>query len=139
MDQFDDLFGPPNIQGPLSRKNIGFRHGRLNAIFDNAEIFMNDVHDIQKLALVFMNPFGVNVKQGIGIDFQARGLINDFLQVFLVGLFDFRKLVLKCRVIRKWLQALEGGLVRDPFAANGLVFNKSARSGLAFWSHLRCE
>ena len=70
---------------------------------------MNDVHDIQKLPLVFMNPLGVNIKQGIGIDFQARGLINDFLQVFLVGLFDFSKPVLKRRVTPQRVPGAEGG------------------------------
>ena len=67
------------------------------------------MHDIQKLSLVFMNSFGVDVEQGIGIDFQARGLINDFSQVLLVGLFDFSKPVLKRRVVCKWLQALKAG------------------------------
>lgn len=55
---------PPEDEGP--RRKIEIRIG-LQALIER-----NDVQDIEVLTLVLMDPFGLNVEHGLGIDLRGR-------------------------------------------------------------------
>jgi hypothetical protein len=48
---------------------------------------MDDVHHVEQLTFVFMDPFDLDVKQGVDIDRDPTGTSNQTGQGLFVGLF----------------------------------------------------
>ena len=89
------------LEGPVA----GYR-GRL--IFDETEISVDDVEQIQRLAFVFMNTLDLDIKERIGGHVNAGGLGNTLGQAHFIGSFHVHKRLLKRRVLRLVLEIPEG-------------------------------
>ena len=65
MDQLDNLLGRsiPGRCFPGKKKDLGRR--RRGPVIHQAQVIMDDAQDIQKLPLVEMDTFGLDIKQEI--------------------------------------------------------------------------
>src|SRR3990170_572825 len=60
---------------------------------------MYNVHDVEKLTLVFMETFNLNIKNGIWINIITSGFQDCFSKAYFVFLFDSKKRLLKCLIL----------------------------------------
>ncbi len=72
MDQFDDQFGKVVTRSCFTGKNKGPGMPDILALLLDGKIQMDDMNHIEQLALVFMNPLGMDVKNGLGIHVQEQ-------------------------------------------------------------------
>src|SRR5262249_46456664 len=90
-----DLFRDPITRRSFSGKDISPRDWRLNAVIDQAQVVMDNTHHVQKLALVFMNAFHLNVEHRFWID-AGGGRASHFApKPLLVPSLTLHELVLK--------------------------------------------
>ena len=71
VDQLDDLLRHPVSWRGLAGKDVGPRHDRRPAVFDQRQVLVDDVHHVEQLPLVGVDPLDLNIEQRIGVDFNA--------------------------------------------------------------------
>ena len=76
VDQFDDLLREPVTGRRLARKDVSSGHRRCLAIFDQRQVLVNDMHDVEQLPLVGVNPFDLNIEKGIRIRFALASCLR---------------------------------------------------------------
>ena len=76
------------------------------------------MQDVQKLALIFMQPFYLHVKYGARIYLDSVVFFYIFSQTHLILVFDIHKLFLALGIIRIYLKIFDMGKVRCPFIAD---------------------
>ncbi len=104
VDQLDDLLGGPVARRGLAGEDIGARDNRVRPVFGQAEILVQDVHDVEKLALVLMDALDLHIKERVRADGDPLRLFDERRQFFFVDLLDAGKLLLKTRVLGQRLQ-----------------------------------
>jgi hypothetical protein len=72
----------------------------LTAILDQGQVFVNDVHHVEQLPLVGVDPLYLNIEQEVGVDFQPGGILDDSRQFLLIQAFDSMELCLKACIRR---------------------------------------
>ena len=83
-------------------------------ILNQTEILMDNVQDVQQLALVLMDPFDLHIKERIRVDRHPGQLPDHLGQPFLVGPLDTAELLLQPHVLRGRFQGLERVKVGNP-------------------------
>jgi hypothetical protein len=95
VDQLNNLLREPIAGRGFSRENIGPRHSGLKVILDQGQVLVNDVHHVEQLPLIGVDPLYLNIEQGIGVDFQPGGILDDSRQFLLIRTLDFLEVRLK--------------------------------------------
>ena len=88
MDELDNLLGRPVSGGGLAGEDVGVGHCRKLAMFHDAQVVADDVHQVQQLALVLVDALDVYVEDGVRIDQQPAFFLDDRLKLQLVAALD---------------------------------------------------
>ncbi|KAF5040732.1 hypothetical protein DSECCO2_530350 [anaerobic digester metagenome] len=130
-DEVDDFLGFEIAGRGLAGEEIHARHGRDIAVLGQAQVVVDDVHDVEELALVFVDALGLDVEDGVRGEDDARGPGDETGQVFLVGAFDGHEFLAERGVFGQGDEFLEPVEVLDPGVADGLGDERGqARVGL---------
>ena len=70
-------------------------------ILNETEVSMDNVQDVEQLALILMYPFDLHIEERLRIDRYPREIPDDDGKPFLVGPLDAEELLLKPRIWRK--------------------------------------
>ena len=114
VDQFNDLLGGPIPGGGFAGEHIDARHRRFDLVLDEAQILIDDAHDVEQLAFVFVNPFHLDIEEGMWIHENLRRLLNHGCQAFFIGMLDVHEGTLETTVIRIGFQSYKFIQVGNP-------------------------
>ena len=88
IDQFDDLFGRPIPRRGLPSEHIGAGHGGFDLIFDEAQILIDDSHNVEQLPFIFVNTFDLDIAECVGIHADLGRLLDHCGEAGFIGMFD---------------------------------------------------
>ena len=131
VDQLDDLLSGPVARRGLAGKEVGARCAWVGAVFRQAQVLMQDVHDVEKLPLVFVDTLDLHVEQRLGADRKALRLPNKPREFFFVGLLDLCELGLERRIVRQRFQPTQLIEIGDPTLPDRLR-NQRGQAGISF-------
>lgn len=120
VDQVNDRLGHPVSWSSLAAED-GDTRGQLGAFLGahglDAEVAVDDTQDVKLLTLVLMETLDLDIEQGLGVDFDARGFEDVFGQTLLVGGLDGSPLGLELLVVDEAFQLVEQGEVLEELVA----------------------
>ena len=126
----DDILGDGVSWGGLGTKNAHQRHSR-GVTRANLEILMDEVEQVQLLALVLMQALGLDIEHCIGVHAHLLGVQQPVCQRFLVGLFHGGQLAEHRIVIDKGQQFFQlGGVLAE--AGADVLFQRGSQARVAF-------
>ena len=96
----NDILGDGVGRGSLGSKQSGHgSRGPLSLL--NCQIFVNQIQGVELLALVFMEPFDLDVEDGLGIDIHPLGLLQICRKLcFFTGFYSnqaMKELLICCK------------------------------------------
>ena len=126
----DDILGDDVSRGSLGTKNAHQRHSR-GVTRANLEILMDEVEQVQLLALVLMQTLGLDIEHGGGVNLHTLGVLQPVSQgLFVVGL-DLGELLQHIGILGIGQQFFQlGGILAETGANQG--FNLFDQCGVTF-------
>src|SRR5215471_15089934 len=121
VDQFNDLLGSPIPGSGFAGEHIGARHLGFDLVLNEAQILIDDAHDVEQLAFVLVYPFHMDIEEGMRIHENLGCLLNHSRQAFFIGLLDVHEGVLEPTVIRIRFQGYECIQVGNPAVTDDLA------------------
>ena len=126
----DDILGDDVSWGGLGTKNAHQRHSR-GVTRANLEILMDEVEQVQLLALVLMQALGLDIEHGGGVNLHTLGVLQPVSQgLFVVGL-DLGEFLQHIGILGIGQQFFQlGGILAETGANQG--FNLFDQCGVTF-------
>ena len=126
----DDILGNDVSWGGLGTKNAHQRHSR-GVTRANLEILMDEVEQVQLLALVLMQALGLNIKDSLRVYRDILGAQQPVCQLLLVGGLNSGQLIQHDLVACKRQQLFQlGGILAE--AGADVLFQRGGQARVAF-------
>ena len=68
----------------LAGKDVSSRRGGRASVFDQRQILVNNVQDVEQLPLVRVDPLHLNIKERVRVHFDAQVVVNEAGQSLLI-------------------------------------------------------
>ena len=129
VDELDDELGEVVARRGLGGEDVGAREEAGLRVGLQLEVLVDDVHDVEELALVLVHALDLDVEERIDVDLDIQFALDEFGQADLVLALHGHDALLEPAVVGEGLQLFELAQVGDPAGAD-LIGDEAGQAGV---------